>query len=607
MRPGSPLLSRRFVNRLSIGLLLALLTMLSVAPARAQEFLDPQVAFKASVRALDSRTLEIHFVIAKDYYLYRDKFRFALEPATVVLGSAEMPPGKEKQDETFGAVEVYYQQALIRLPIVDRGSSGALPLTLKVTSQGCAEAGICYPPQLQQLSLTLPDPANPPVAETKNASSPAPTDTAGYVATLFRQGNFWLLLASFFSFGLLLSLTPCVFPMLPILSGIIVGAGRAGQGISHVRAFILSLAYVLGMAITYALVGVAAGLSGTLLTAQLQNPWLLGSFAAIFILLALSMFGFYELPFPIWLQSRLSEKSAHLPGGSLLGVTTMGALSALIVGPCVAAPLAGALLYIGQSGDAFQGGIALFAMAVGMGVPLLIVGTSAGSLLPKSGPWMEAVKKFFGVILLATALWLIGPVIPMALQMFAWALLLIIPAMYLHALDPLPPQARMWQRFWKGVGTVLLLLGAAMLVGLLAGSRDPLQPLAVLRASSDRTAPSALSFTRVKSLAELEQRLEKATQPLMLDFYADWCVTCKEMEKFTFSDARVQQRLAGWTLLQADVTANSEEDQRLLRRFNLYGPPAIVFFARDGGEITGVRSVGFQNAEEFLAVLASLP
>lgn len=600
------LLSRHFVNRLWNGLLLVLLTMLSTATARAQEFLDPQVAFKPSVRALDSRTLEIHFAIAKDYYLYRDKFRFAVEPATVILGSAELPPGKHKQDETFGAVEVYYQQAIIRLPIVDRGSSGALPLTLKVTSQGCAEAGICYPPQRQQLTLTLPDPASSSFAATNNASPSASTDTADHVATLFRQGNFWLLLASFFGFGLLLSLTPCVFPMLPILSGIIVGAGRAGQGISHARGFILSLAYVLGMALTYALVGVAAGLSGTLLTAQLQNPWALGSFAVLFVLLALSMFGFYELQLPTWLQSRLSEKSAHLPGGSLPGVTAMGALSALIVGPCVAAPLAGALLYIGQSGDAFQGGAALFAMAIGMGVPLVVVGASAGSLLPKSGPWMETVKKFFGVILLATALWLIGPVIPVALQMFAWAMLLIIPAIYLHALDPLPPQARGWQHFWKGVGMILLLLGAAMLVGLLAGSRDPLQPLTVLRATSDRPQPT-LSFTRVKSLAELEQRLAKAKQPLMLDFYADWCVTCKEMEKFTFSDARVQQRLAGWTVLQADVTANSTEDQRLLQRFKLYGPPAIVFFARDGQEIAGVRSVGFQNAEEFLALLASLP
>ncbi|HOL64360.1 MAG TPA: protein-disulfide reductase DsbD, partial [Accumulibacter sp.] len=479
MRPGSLSLSHRFINWLRAGLSLALLTLLTLTLAQAQEFLDPKIAFKASGLALDSRTLEIHFAIAKDYYLYRDKFRFAVEPATIVLGSAELPPGKQKQDETFGAVEVYYQQAIIRLPIVDRGSSGALTLTLTATSQGCAEAGICYPPQQQQLTLTLPDPANTPVMATNNASSSTSVDATSRVAALFKQGNFWFLLVSFFGFGLLLSLTPCVFPMLPILSGIIVGAGRAGQGISHARGFILSLAYVLGMALTYALVGVAAGLSGTLLTTQLQNPWALGGFAAIFVLLALSMFGFYELQLPTWLQSRLSEKSAHLPGGSLPGVTAMGALSALIVGPCVAAPLAGALLYIGQSGDAFQGGAALFAMAVGMGAPLLVVGASAGSLLPKSGPWMEAVKKLFGVILLATALWLIGPVIPIALQMFAWAMLLIIPAIYLHALDPLPPQARAWQRFWKGIGMILLLLGAAMLAGLLAGSRDPLQPLAV--------------------------------------------------------------------------------------------------------------------------------
>ena len=567
----------------------------------AEEFLDPAVAFQPSARALDGQTIEVRFDIAKGYYLYRNKFRFAAEPASVQLGSAILPPGKEKHDDTFGKVEVYYQEAVIRLP-VERNSSGPLALTLKLTSQGCADAGICYPPQQQTVGVHLPDPAvaaAPPGRATVG-------DESGRIAQLFRHASFWVLVGSFFGFGLLLSLTPCVFPMIPILSSIIVGAGRDGHGVSHARGLSLSLGYVLGMSVTYAVAGVAAGLTGTLLAATLQNPWVLGAFAAVFVLLSLSMFGFYELQMPTLLQSRVSEEASHLHGGSLPAVTAMGALSAVIVGPCVAAPLAGALLYIGQSGDAVSGGAALFAMGLGMGAPLLAVGVSAGTLLPKSGPWMEAVKKAFGVILLATAVWLVSPLIPVVAQMLAWSLLLIIPAIYLHALDPLPPHARGAQRFWKGIGIVMLLLGAAMLLGTLAGSRDPLQPLSILRSSAASVEARPLAFTRVASLAELEARLAAADRPVLLDFYADWCVSCKEMERFTFADARVRARLSGWTLLQVDVTENSDADRALLQRFGLYGPPAILFFARGGKEIAGVRVVGFQNADEFLGLLSGL-
>ncbi|MEF8713678.1 MAG: protein-disulfide reductase DsbD [Accumulibacter sp.] len=594
-------------RRLLLSPFFFVLTLLLSTLAAADEFLDPAVAFQPSARAIDGQNIEVRFAIARDYYLYRDKFRFVAEPSTVQLGTAILPPGKEKHDETFGRVEVYYDQAVIRLP-VERNPSGPLPLILKVTSQGCADAGICYPPQQQQLSLQLPDqataPAGPPPATLP--SQGVATDESGRIAQLFRNAGFWVLFGSFFGFGLLLSLTPCVFPMIPILSGIIVGSGRDGHGVSHARAFLLSLAYVIGMAVSYAAAGVAAGLTGTLLAAALQNPWVLGGFAAIFVLLSLSMFGFYELQLPTVLQSKVSEEARHLHGGSLPGVAAMGALSAIIVGPCVAAPLAGALLYIGQTGDAALGGAALFAMGLGMGVPLLVVGMSAGTLLPKSGAWMEAIKKTFGVILLATAVWLVSPVLPAVVQMLAWALLLIVPAIYLHALDPLPAHAKGWQRFWKGIGIVMLLFGAAMLLGTLAGSRDPLQPLSVLRgnAASGETRP--LAFTRVRSLTELETRIAAAGRPVLLDFYADWCVSCKEMERFTFADARVQARLAGWTLLQVDVTANSEADQALLQRFKLYGPPGLIFFDRHGREIEGVRVVGFQNAEEFLGLLSRL-
>lgn len=559
--------------------------------AHAEEFLDPAIAFKGSARALDGQTIEVSFDIAKGYYLYRDKFRFAAEDGSVQFGTPVFPKGKEKTDENFGKVEVYYKSVQIRLP-VERNSSGPLSLKLKLTSQGCADAGVCYPPQSQSVSLELPDPAVAPSAATAGEG-----DESGMIAGTLKHAGFWANLAFFFVAGLGLALTPCVFPMIPILSGIIAGQGHK---ISHARGFALSLAYVLGMAVTYAAAGVAAGLSGTLLSAALQNAWVLGAFALVFVVLSFSMFGFYELQLPTALQSKLSEESGHLQGGRGIGVFLMGALSALIVGPCVAAPLAGALLYIGQTGDAVLGGTALFVMALGMGMPLLAVGLAGGSLLPKTGAWMEGVKKAFGVLLLATAVWLVSPVIPPVAQMLAWAALLIIPAIYLHALDPLPPHAKGWHRFWKGIGIVMLLTGAALLIGALAGGRDPLQPLAALRGQAVAAEQKHLPFERVASLAELDARIAAAGKPVMLDFYADWCVSCKEMERFTFTDPAVQAKLAGFTLLQADVTANNADDKALLARFGLFGPPGIMFFDPSGREIKSVRVVGFQEAAVFL-------
>jgi thiol:disulfide interchange protein DsbD len=564
----------------------------------AEEFLDPAVAFKPTARALDGQTIEVRFEIAKGYYLYRDKFRFSAEPATVELDTPELPKGKEKLDDTFGKMEVYFKEALIRVP-VKRNSSGPLALTLKVTSQGCADAGICYPPQQQKISIELPDPATAP-ALSADAGTVSDNET-GRITQLLKNAGFWTILAFFFVAGLGLSLTPCVFPMIPILSGIIVGHDHH---VSRGRSFALSIAYVLGMALTYAAAGVAAGFTGVLLSNALQSPWVLGSFALVFVVLSFSMFGFYELQLPTALQSKLSEEAGHLHGGRGIGVFIMGALSALIVGPCVAAPLAGALLYIGQTHDAVLGGASLFVMGIGMGAPLLAVGLSAGTLLPKSGPWMEAVKKAFGVILLGTALWLISPVIPVAVQMLAWAALLIIPAIYMHALDSLPPHAKGWHRFWKGISIVMLIIGAAMLVGALSGAKDPLQPLSGMRGGSAVVAEvRALPFQRIKSVTELDARVKAAGTPVMLDFYADWCVSCKELERYTFADARVQAKLAGWTLLQADVTANSDDDKALLQRFKLYGPPGIIFFDAQGKEIVDQRVVGFQDAEAFLKTL----
>jgi len=563
----------------------------------AEEFLDPAVAFKPSARALDGQTIEIVFDIAKGYYLYRDKFRFAVDGDSVTLGTPVFPKGKEKDDENFGKVEVFYKNVAIRLP-VERNASGELPLKLNVTSQGCADAGVCYPPQMQTVAVTLPDAASAPASAAPVAVD---ADESGKIAGTLRHAGFWANLAFFFIAGLGLALTPCVLPMIPILSGIIAGQGHKA---SHARGFALSLAYVLGMAVTYAAAGVAAGMTGTLLSAALQNAWVLGGFALVFVVLSFSMFGFYELQLPTALQSKLSEESGHLRGGRGVGVFAMGALSALIVGPCVAAPLAGALLYIGQTGDAVLGGSALFVMALGMGVPLIAVGTAGGSLLPKTGPWMEAVKKGFGVLLLATAVWLVSPVIPPVVAMLAWAVLLIIPAIFLHALDPLPPHAKGWQRFWKGIGIIMLLTGAALLIGTLAGSRDPLQPLAGLRGTALAAEEKKLPFEPVRSLAELDARLAAVDRPVMLDFYADWCVSCKEMERYTFADPAVRAKMATFTLLKADVTANTPEDKALLARFGLYGPPGIIFFSPDGKEIPGQRVVGFQEAGLFLKQLA---
>jgi thiol:disulfide interchange protein DsbD len=584
-------------------MMFALLTLLGATPLRAQEFLDPLTAFQPAARALDDQTLEVRFEIAPGYYLYRDKFRFAADDIT--LGSPEFPQGREKEDDTFGKVEVFYETVIIRLP-VERNLSGPMRFSLRVTSQGCADAGLCYPPQTQTLTVELPA-EGAILADT--ASADAGGDESGLIAAALKNSGFWANLAFFFVAGLFLAFTPCVLPMIPILSGIIVGQKPPA---SRRRGFLLSLAYVLGMALTYAVAGVIAGLTGSLFSAALQNVWTLSAFAGIFVLLSLSMFGFYDLQLPSALQSRLFQESGQigdrLGGIRLLAVFLMGALSALIVGPCVAAPLAGLLLYISTTGDAFLGGAALFVMALGMGAPLLLVGLSIGAL-PRSGPWMEGIKKGFGVILLATAVWLVSPVIPVLAQMLAYALILMISAIYLRALDPLPSHARGWPRFWKGVGIVMLLMGAALFIGALGGSRDPLQPLAVFKAqSSNASLPDAapLPFERIAHLDDLKTRLAvaaQAGQPALLDFYADWCVSCKEMERFTFADPAIRERMGRFARLQADVTANSEADKALLRRFQLFGPPGIIFFDANGQEIPGLRVVGFQNAEAFGRVL----
>ena len=559
--------------------------------AAAFQPLPPQLAFKPQVRAIDARTLEVRFEITRGYYLYGDKFRFQLDAEGATLGAPRLPKGKSVEDATFGRVDVYYDRVRLTLP-VERPPGEALAATLHITSQGCAEAGVCYPPLRQSLPVELPP------AGAVTASAGLGGDESGTIGRWLGEAAPWLVVVSFFGFGLLLAFTPCVFPMLPIVSGIIVGAGTQ---VTPRRGLVLSLAYVFGMAVAYAAAGVAAGLSGTLLAAALQNAWVLGGMAALFVALALSMFGVYELQLPSAWQSQVTEEAGHFRAGSLPGVAAMGAVSALVVGPCVAAPLAGALLYIGQTGDALLGGVALFFMALGMGVPLVAVGASAGALLPRAGAWMDGVKKAFGVALLATAWSLLAPVLPPAFYLGGWAVLCIVTAIWLRAIDPLPVHAPAGLRVLKGVAVVLLLVGCVQLVGAFSGASDPWRPLAGLRATE---AAPKLPFERVRTLAELEARISAAGRPVLVDYYADWCVACKDMERSTFADDRVRQRLAGWTLLQVDVTANSDDDKALLARFGLFGPPGIVFFDARGVEVPNVRVVGFQNADAFLRTLA---
>ncbi|MDO9052656.1 MAG: protein-disulfide reductase DsbD [Gallionella sp.] len=577
-------------------------------------FLPPDQAFALEVQVQDAHTLQASFTITPGYYLYRDKVSFTTDDSTTKITSVSLPAGELKHDPNFGDTYVFHQpfQAVINL---NRSLDAATRITLKAFYQGCSDQGLCYPVQEKVLTIDLPDTAqqaqaaaqvmpDPPADDIQKTIIQAAQSDNSKIAELFRDGSFWLIISFFFGAGLLLALTPCVFPMIPILSGIIVGRGHK---ITKMHAFILSLSYVLGMAITYAAAGVAAGLSGDLISSALQTPWVLGSFAAIFVLLSLSMFGFYELQLPSSWQSKLSETSNHLHGGHLSGVFVMGALSAIIMGPCVAAPLAGALLYIGQTHDAVLGGVALFALALGMGAPLLLIGTSAGVLLPKAGAWMDGVKRFFGVLLLALAIWIIQPLLPVSVQMLLWSILLILSATYLHTLDALPHNATGWTKLLKGIGLLTLLLGIALLIGALSGARDILRPLDSVCAVCRADTQEHVTFTRIADIAELEQRLATAGgKTVMLDFYADWCVSCKEMERFTFSNPAVQAKLNSAIVLQADVTANSAADKALLKRFGLYGPPGILFFDAKGQEMSDLRVVGYQNSEQFLSTLQSV-
>ncbi|CAB3666581.1 Thiol:disulfide interchange protein DsbD precursor [Achromobacter insolitus] len=595
-----------------LAMLLLLLGWQTAARAEA-EFLEPEKAFIFSAEMVAPETLELRYRVAPGYYMYRERFGITISPiGAATLGDAVYPKGEVKYDPTFEKdMEVFHQDVVIRVPL----AAGGQPFTLTVTAQGCADAGLCYPPMDSSVKLT-PVAAGYALAGPGGAAAAATgaSSASGGLGALVNAGDTgladalgglgWVKTAGvFLVLGLLLAFTPCVLPMIPILSSIVLG-GAAQAKPSRGRGLALAATYVLGMSVVYTALGVAAGLSGAGLAAWLQTPWILSLFAILLAVLALAMFDAFTFQMPAGIQGWLSQRSARIPGGRYTGALVMGALSALIVGPCVAAPLAGALLYISQTGDVVLGGSALFAMAWGMGVPLLIVGASSGALLPKAGPWMDGVKRLFGMLLLATAWWMLIPVVPTWVQMTGWAFLAVVAAVMLRAFDALPEGAGSARMFGKGVGLLLALAAAAWLIGAASGGRDVLQPLSHLAARTDAPAGVAANsgevhFTRVRNNAELDALLAQSRQPVMLDFYADWCVSCREMERFTFTDPGVAQRMAGMLLVQADVTANNADDRALLKRFRLFGPPGIMFFEPGGKELPDARVVGFQDAKRF--------
>jgi thiol:disulfide interchange protein DsbD len=591
------------------------LCALFLAPAMAQDYLPPEQAFVLKAQLRDAHTVSLHWTIPPGYHLYRERLSFKGDG----VQQPQLPAGTRKYDENFGKeMETYYQSLDLTLPL-----DAAATTTLVVGYQGCADAGLCYPPMERSFRIdagklsevaTGEDaglaaaaqtaaPAASAAAGPAAAAAPAPAaeDDTSLAQRTLQSGSLWRIGGAFLVFGLLLSFTPCVLPMVPILSSIIVGEGS----VTRRRGLLLAASYSIGMALVYTALGVAAGLAGEGLAGALQKPWVLLTFGALLFALALSMFDVYQLQLPSALQSRLTESSGRMSGGKFAGVFAMGALSALIVGPCVAGPLAGALLYISQTGNAATGGWALFSMATGMSVPLLLTGLSAGSLLPRAGAWMNNVKKVFGMLLIAVAIWMVTPVLPVAASMALWGVFAILCAALLRIDQALPPGAGIGAYAARALGVVMLLAGAFELVGAASSGKDVLQPLAHLRggAVAGGEAAAAPRFARIRTVAELDQVLASAKKPVMLDFYADWCVACKEMERMTFSETGVQAAMQNMQLLQVDVTANNADDRALMQRFQLFGPPGIILFNANGQEVPQARVIGFMPADAFLRQL----
>ncbi|MBX2881365.1 MAG: protein-disulfide reductase DsbD [Granulosicoccus sp.] len=612
------------------------LAALLQSDSSSEELLPPELAYLPQITSATPQSVSVRWHIENGYYLYRDKLSFAVEgiDGARVLGTT-ISPGTAEHDEFFGTVQVLRNAADASIQLEPVTSTD--DATLVINYQGCADIGVCFPPSTARLPLVFTSsnstqPADTPIIS--NTVSAAPP-TAGVAAQsdrtessestlttlelsdtgtmpaqseqerltgLLATNSLWLNVVMFFGLGLLLAFTPCVLPMVPILSSLIVGQG---DSISTGKAFRLSLVYVLVMATTYAVVGVFVGMSGYNVQVALQTPWVLTGIALIFVALSMSMFGFYEIRLPHRAQHKLTQWSNRQSGGQYTGVAVMGFISTLIVGPCVTAPLAGTLIYIARTGDAWIGGTALFALGLGMGAPLLLIGTSAGKLLPRAGTWMNKVNHLFGILLLAMAIYMLSRFLPANITMSLYGALAVIGGVYLGATDTLSRDSSGWQRFNKGAGLIVSLYGASLLIAAMSGSGSYTTPLRSFvadngSASSANNSQHALNFQRIKSLDDLYAVVSQAQgKPVMLDFYADWCISCKEMEAFTFTNSQVQTLLKPAVLVQADVTANDEIDQALLKAFDLFGPPGIIFYDVSGEELPAARVVGFMNAEDF--------
>ncbi len=588
-----------------------------IGSARADDdFLPPEQAFQFSANEARGEVV-VHYRIADGYYMYRERFAFAVRNGSATLGAPQFPAGHVKFDQTFQKnVETYRGDLTLHIPVTK--ASG--PFDLAVTSQGCADAGICYPPMervyhVSGAALQAAGPATGAAQANSATEQSTPwyerATSADYAQSLLQGGGFFAVIGLYFVAGIVLSLLPCSYPMIPILSAIIIGEGAR---VTRSRGFALSFVYVLGMALVYTVLGIAAALVGQSLGAWLQNPWVLGVFAVLLTAFALMLIAGYDIALPQRWQDGASRASQGRSGGKFAAVALMGALSALVVGACMTAPLFAVLAFVAHTGNAVLGGAALFAMGLGLGVPLMIIGLGAGTLLPRAGTWMDGVKVFFGVVLLAAALWIVWPVLGAVLQMLLAALWLLIAAAALGLFTPAAGSTLIWRRLARGVGAALAIWAATLIVGLAAGSTDPLRPLAVLAARTGgnggadaagvASGAGQLTFAPVGSPAQLDAALGAGNKPAMLDFYADWCVSCKEMEKLTFSDPRVHARLQQLDLLRADVSANNAGDQALLKRFGLFGPPGIIFFDGNGREV--LRVVGYESADRFLGRLDRL-
>ena len=565
------------------------------------EFVPVDEAFKPILIPVDGNTVEVTFRITPGYYLYKDKISVKAISDNVQLGKLDLPEGKLKYDEFFGESEVYFDDVFANLPLA-RATPEAMQLELEVNFQGCAEGGLCYPPTTRLVSTSLSE-ATTITELSLLPQRNEPVSEQGKLARVIVEGKLWAVIVTFFGLGLLLAFTPCVLPMIPILTSIIAGEG---EETSPTRGFTLAFSYVMGMAIVYTAAGIVAVAAGAQVQAAFNQPWVLIVFAGLFVLLSIAMFGGYDLQMPSSLQSKLAGVSSSQKSGTVVGAFIMGALSSLIVTACVAPALVAALAVMAQTGDYLRGGTALFAMSLGMGAPLLAVGAAQGKFLPKAGAWMVAVKSAFGFMMLGLAIWMLSRILPGSVTLALWAALIFMIGVFMGGLTTLTSESSVSQRLGKGLGFLAIIYGLLLFLGALTGGSNPLKPLATVSFGNGGVIVAEekhLEFQRIKTVDELDREIAAAAsqgKTAMLDFYADWCVSCKEMEAYTFTDTSVQAALSNTVLLQADVTANDNADQALLKRFGVFGPPTIIFFGTDGQQRHGYEVVGYMKAKDFI-------